>query len=143
MISFVGYLSCLNIFKINIDDHFNCHQVIELLSHLSSLEALELCTCSPTKELLDLLFNPTQSLLLPRLQSLEFSCRFQCSFPWESLPQIFASSRWRSLKVKVSTLFSRRDIQDETEKLLLKLVDEGFDLSISEIEDYEEWQYYY
>ena len=143
MISFIGYLPCLKIFKINID-HFTRHQVIELLSHLSFLESLELRTNGrsyPIKELVDLLFNATQSpLFLPHLQSLEFVCRY--SFPWESLPQIFASSRGQSLMVKVSTLSGGHDILDKTERLLVELVDEGFNLSIGEIEEYrEEWHH--
>ena len=150
MISFIGYLSCLKIFKINID-YLDCHQIIQFLSRLSSLESLELRTnypensmvgeINPIEELLDLLVDPTQSLLpLPRLQSLEFACR--SSFPWKSLPQIFASSRWRSLRVKVYTC--RRDILDKTAKLVLELVDKGFDLSIGEIgasQEYENWGY--
>jgi hypothetical protein len=141
MISFIGYLSCLKIFKIDMD-YLDSDQVIELLSHLSSLEVLELrITYRLIEEFLDLLFNPTQSLLLPRLQSLEFSYRFECFFPWGSLPQIFASSHWRSLRVKVKTSSGGHDIADETEKLLLQLVDEGFYLSIGEIDEYEEWHY--
>jgi hypothetical protein len=150
MISFIGYLSCLKIFKINID-YFDCDQVIKLLSHLSSLESLELRSTypvnymlgeiNPIEELLDLLVNPTQSsLFLPRLQSLEFACR--SSFPWKFLPQIFASSRWRSLRVKVYTC--RRDVVDKTAKLVPELVDKGFDFSIGEIgasQEYEDWGY--
>jgi len=151
MISFSGYSSCLKIFKINID-YLDCDQVIEFLSHLSSLESLELRTnypvnymvgeINPIEELLDLLVNTTQPLLLlPRLQSLEFACR--SSFPWESLPQIFASSRWRSLRVKVYTRRGRHGVGDETAKLVLELVDGGFDLSIGEIgasQEYEDWR---
>ena len=153
MISFVGYLSCLRIFKINID-YLDSHRVIQFLSHLSSLESLELRTnypehytldeINPFEVLLDMLVYPTQSLLfLPRLQSLEFACRYP--FPWKYLPQIFTSSRWRSLRVKVYTC--RRDIVDKTAKLvpeLVDMVDKGFDLSIGEIgasQEYDNWGY--
>jgi len=140
MIPFMGHLSSLKIFKINID-HYLCCQVIRMLSHLSSLESLELRSVYASyviKELLDLLFNPAQSpLFLPRLQSLELV--YGLPFPWESLPRIFASSRGQSLRVKVYTQPDCHDTVDKTAKLILELVDKGFDLSVDAFYKYEEW----
>jgi hypothetical protein len=130
MIPFIGYLSSLKIFKIS-TGVLAYHKIIGSLSHLPSLESLELCIVFPKHkidELFDLLIDP---LFLPRLQSLEFVCR--SSAPWQSLPQIFASSHWRSLRVKVN-IRPGYNIVDETAQLLRELVDEGFDLSIGEID---------
>jgi hypothetical protein len=145
MISFIGGSSRLKIFKINMGD-IPCHRVAEFLRHLYTLELLELrsvlhFTHSLIIELLDMLCTSAQFqslLFLPRLKSLEFVC--EGSFPWESLPQIFASSRWRSLKVKVNTHSGGHDIVDKTAKLLRDLVDEGFDLSIGEIDAFQEYE---
>jgi hypothetical protein len=132
MISFVGCLSstCLKIFKINVEE-VDCHQAARLLSHLSSLEFLELRTIEmpPPEELISLLCTSAESpLYLPHLQSLEFSCgRY---FPWRSLPRIFALSRWQTLRVKVNTELSWHAFYGERAKLILELVDKGFDLSI-------------
>jgi len=133
MVSFMGCLSSgLKIFKLNID-RVDCHQVIGLLCNLPSLESLELRITSgphPTDEFLHLLCASGQSLLfLPCLQSLEFL--YSRSFAWESLPHIYVLPRWRSLRVKVSNIFGKtNDIQDETARLLLELVDKGFHLEI-------------
>jgi len=130
MISFLGYLSsCLKIFKISIGnvDH---HQVNRLLWNLSSLEFLELRIGDQLLQDLDFLYGfPESPLFLPHLQSLEFIGEF--SFPWESLPQLFAPSHRRSLRVKVNTRLGRLDnITEETVKRLQELVDKGFDLKL-------------
>jgi len=130
MISFVGCCSSrLKALTISIDglDH---HQVITFLSHLSSLEFLNLRAATPTDEskFLNLLCASTQSpLFLPHLQSLEFVCGL--SFSWQSLLQIFAVPRWKTLRVKINTWILHLN-NDETTKLLLELVEEGIDLSI-------------
>jgi len=124
--------SCLKQFKIGIEE-VNYHQLTRFLSRLSSVECL--CTTllfsrSDQDELLDLLCASAQSsLFLPRLQSLEF---IWDSSPCKSLPQIFAISHWQSLRVKVDTQRGWSDVQVdvETVKLLLELVDRGYDLSI-------------
>ena len=131
MISFIGYLSSyLKTFKISIDK-VDYHQLTRLLSHLSSLESLELCAVRHplTGELISLLCASAQSpLYLPYLKSLEFVCKFP--FPWESLPQIFApTSRWQSLRVRVNNVYPRL-FKEKTTKLLLELIDKGFDLRV-------------
>jgi hypothetical protein len=139
MKSFVRCSSfCLKIFKINID-RVRSHQFTPFLSHLSSLEFLELRSINrpPTEELFSWLCAFAQSpLFLPHLQFLEFSC--SCYFPWEFLPQIFTQPRWQSLKVKVNPesvnpLFFDGKVQ----KLLLELVDQGFDLRV--VENGKDW----
>jgi hypothetical protein len=132
MISFVGYFSstCLKIFKISVDQ-VDCHQAARSLSHLSSLEFLEFRTIEgpPPEELISLLCTSAESpLYLPHLQSLEFVCEF--GFPWEFLPRIFALSRWQTLRVKVNTHQSQYVFYSEHAKLILELVDKGFDLSV-------------
>jgi len=64
-------------------------------------------------------------LFLSCLKSLKFVS--EAIFPWESLPQIFALPRWRSLRVKVD---APPGGSDHVAKLLRGLVKEGFDLSI-------------
>ena len=142
MISFIGSSPYLKIFKMNLDDTLR-HQIIKFLRPLSTLEFLELnsvLTHYRIIQFIDTLCAPSQSpLFLPKLQSLTFIC--ESSFPWESLPQIFASSRWRSLKVTVNTPSAGHGIVYETAKQLRELVDKGFDLSIGEIDalwEYEE-----
>ena len=66
-------------------------------------------------------------LFLPHMQSLEFVCETSGSFPWDSLRQLFVSSRWRSLRVKVN---GWHDAEGESVDLLRESIDEGFDLSI-------------
>ena len=132
MMSFVGCLSstCLKIFKISID-MVDYQQVARFLSHLSSLEFLELRSihCSPTDGLFSLLCASTKSpAFLPHLQSLEFLCNF--GFPWDFLPQIIALSYWKALRVKVNIRVGDLFSDEETAKLLLELVDKGLDLSI-------------
>jgi hypothetical protein len=109
------------------------HQLTLFLFRLSSLECLctsHECSQSDDDELIDWLCIFAQSpQFLPRLQSLEF---LWDSLPCKSLPQIFDLSCWQSLKVKVDTQRGWNDIQVdvETVKLLLELVDRGYDLSI-------------
>ena len=148
MISFAGCSSSsLKIFKISID-RIDYHQVTRLLSHLSSIEFLELSTgrLPPSEELFSLLCASAESsLYLPHLQSLEFVSEFY--FNWEYLPQIFALSRWQSLRVRVR--INRRlrldGIEDQTVKLLLGLVDEGIDLTVVDdryidlVQVYKQW----
>ncbi|KIM47375.1 hypothetical protein M413DRAFT_439060 [Hebeloma cylindrosporum] len=131
MIAFVAP-SRLKIFKIGIG-MVDYRQLITFLSQLSSLEFLELRTFNelpPRDELFTLLCTSAQSpLYLPHLRSLEFVC--ENDFFWESLPQIFSPTRWKSLRVKVSTRVLERLKDREIAKRLLKLVDsEGIDLSI-------------
>ena len=131
MISFIGCLSsCLKTFKIS-TDNVDCHQLTGLLSHLSSLESLELRAIQYplTGELISLLCASAQSpLYLPYLKSLESVGEYH--FPWESLPQIFApTSRWQSLRVRVYNVYPHL-FEEETARLLLELVDKGFDLHI-------------
>jgi hypothetical protein len=138
MISFVGYLSsCLKIFKIGIDK-CDYRQIPGLLSHLPSLEFLELRSAKkqpPTAELISLLCASAQSpLYLPHLQSLELVSEFY--FAWESLPQIFALSRWRTLRVGVHTGLKRFDDR-KIRNQLLELVNTGIDLSIINLD----WRY--
>ena len=138
IISFVGYLSsCLKIFKIGIDK-CDYRQIPGLLSHLPSLEFLELRSVKkqpPTAELISLLCASAQyPLYLPHLQSLELVSEFY--FAWESLPQIFALLRWRTLRVRVHTGVERFDDR-KTRKELLELVDTGIDLSIINLH----WRY--
>ena len=132
MISFGCLSPCLKKLEIDIE-HVDYHQLTRFLSRLSSPECL--CTShdfsqSDHEKLIDLLCVSAQSpLFLPRLRSLEF---LWDSFPCESLPQIFALSHWQSLRVKVDTPRGWHDAQVdvETVKLLLELVDRGYDLSI-------------
>jgi hypothetical protein len=130
----------LKIFKINID-RVNYLQRIPFLSHLSSLEFLELRAGSFINDdrLFPLLCASAQSpLYLPHLQSLEFVCGYH--FPWDHLPEMFTSaSRWRSLKVRVRVNngyrhFLRTYCQEHTARLLLKLVDQGINFSV--VDDY-------
>ena len=137
-ISFVGNLSSsFKAFKIGID---NCdhHQIPGLLSHLPSLEFLELHSTRkqpPTAALISLLCASAQSpLYLPHLQSLELVSEFY--FAWESLLQIFALSRWRTLSVRVHTGVKRFDDQ-KIRKQLLELADTGIDLRITHLN----WRY--
>ena len=152
MISFVGCSSsCLKVFKVSID-RTDYHQVTRFLSHLSSIEFLELCTGRrpPSEELFSLLCASAESpLYLPHLQSLEFVSEFY--FNWEYLPQIFALSRWQSLKVRVR--INRRlrldGIEDQTVRLFLGLVDEGIDLTVVDdrcidlVQVYKQWRSQY
>jgi len=104
MISFIGYLSSyLKTFKISIDK-VDYHQLTRLLSHLSSLESLELCAVRHplTGELISLLCASAQ----------------------------FApTSRWQSLRVRVNNVYPRL-FKEKTTKLLLELIDKGFDLRV-------------
>jgi hypothetical protein len=133
MLSFVECSSsCLKVFRISIDWN-DYHQVIQFLSHLSSIEFLELCTGRrpPSEELFSYLCASAESpLYLPHLQSLEFVSEFH--FNWKYLLHIFALSRWQSLKVRVK--INRRlrldDMEDQTARPLLELVDKGIDLTI-------------
>jgi hypothetical protein len=107
-------------------------QVHIILYHLSSLEVLKLRfqfrNESPTDELLNWLCTSDESSpFLPHLQTLEFNLQF--TFPWESLRRIFSSSSRRSLTVKINQQIKPK-IPDEAAEELLKLVDEGFDLSV-------------
>ncbi|KIM42601.1 hypothetical protein M413DRAFT_444306 [Hebeloma cylindrosporum] len=142
MTSFIRCSPSLKIFKINID-HISCHRIIEGLHHFSTIEVLGLHSVLHRFriiQLLDALCAPTQSqspLFLPHLQSLEFVSKIY--FPWESLPQIFSSSRWRSLRVKVNTRSGGHDTEVKTAEVLGELM-EGFDLSIGKIDE-PEWYY--
>jgi len=133
MIPFVGCLSsCLKIFKISIHP-VNCYKVSQFLRHLPSLEFLELRTTHGALriDLFSLLCASTEfPPFLPHLQTLEFLCEFD--FPWEFLPQIFALSCWKGLRVKVNIQYGNLYSDNEVVKLLLELVDKGFDLSIIE-----------
>jgi len=133
MISFGGYLSCLKIFKITMNEP-DSHRVPRLLCPLSSLEFLSIelrTTCIQSDEFLSVLCASAQSpLFLPQLQSLEFACEFHT--PWNSLHQIFTLPHRQFLKVKIKTLIRLllRGIQDENMKILQELLEKGFDLSI-------------
>ena len=107
-------------------------QLPRILYHLSSLEFLTLQfrvdNQSPTDELLNrLCASDESSPFLPHLHTLHFS--LELTFPWESLPRLFSSSNRRSLKVKVDQQINAY-IMNETMGKLVKLVDEGFNLSI-------------
>jgi len=107
-------------------------QLPRILYHLSSLELLtlrfRLDNQSPNDELLNrLCTSDASSPFLPHLHTLLFSPEF--TFPWESLPRLFSSSNRRSLTVKVDQQINAY-ITNETLEKLLKLVDEGFNLSI-------------
>jgi len=132
MVSFIGRLpSRLKIFKISIDER-NYHQLPALLYSLSSLESLELLNFTHRSRgpLFDALSTSAQPpLFLPHLQSLEFGGRIS-SAVWECVLQIFALSHRQSLRVKINGRFGYYPFEDETAKLLLELVDRGFDLSI-------------
>ncbi|KIM44210.1 hypothetical protein M413DRAFT_25659 [Hebeloma cylindrosporum] len=141
--AFVGYFfsSCLKTLKISVL-HVNDHQLTTLLPHLSSLEFLELRATSgfewpPTEELFTLLCaseSHESPIFLPHLRSLEFLCRFH--FPWKWIPQIFALSRWKSLKVKVDIDLHLVEHYEAEAKQLLELVEEGFDLSFVRLSNY-------
>jgi hypothetical protein len=132
MISFIGCLSCLKIFKITVEEP-DYHPVTRLLCLLPSLEFLQLRgpTYRPSDELLPVLWASAQSpLFLPRLQSLEFACEFYS--PWKYLHLIFTPSHRQSLRVKIDSKHNwfLREIKDEGMKILLELVDKGFDLRV-------------
>jgi hypothetical protein len=133
MISFIGCLSSrLKIFKITVDEP-DYHPVTRLLCLLSSLEFLKLRspTYRPSDELLPVLWASAQSpLFLPRLQSLEFACEFYS--PWKYLHLLFTPSHWQSLRVKIDSKLNwlLREIKDEGMKILLELVEKGFDLKV-------------
>jgi len=138
MIAFTGcFSSCLQIFKINIDKIDYHHQVIALLSHLSSLKFLELRAIEQhlEEDLIILLCVCAESpRYLPHLQSLEFLCKF--NFPWKSLPPIFALPRWQTLRVRVKPLLKL--VIDPTDiKLLLELVDKEYDFGV--VKDGKDW----
>ncbi|KIM38211.1 hypothetical protein M413DRAFT_447958 [Hebeloma cylindrosporum] len=129
MISFAGCLSsCFEIFKISVDE-VDYHQLGQLCCHLSSIQLLVLRVIyRDTKPLISWLCSSAESsLCLPHLQSLEFFCDH---FSWASLPQIFAVPRWRSLRVQLNMKFDTVQDDLETAKLLVGLVDTGFNLSI-------------
>lgn len=133
MITIIGHLSCLKILKIGIDQ-LDYHQVTELLSHLSSLKFLELHNIKwpPPNNFLSLLCTSAESpWYLPQLQSLQFVCTY---FPWKYLPQIFALPCWQSLRVRVSPELGLA-LSDDTEilKLLLELINKGFDFCIIKV----------
>jgi len=132
-ISFIEWSPHLKMFKLNINNA-PADRVIQLLRHLPSLEFLELCQ-EPlmhggviTIELIDMLVcaSSESPRFLPCLQSLKFVSK--TVFPWESLPQIFALPRWRSLRVKVSAPLGGNG---HAAKLLWGLVKGGFELSIN------------
>jgi hypothetical protein len=134
MISFIGRLSSrLRILKISIDK-LDYHQVTTLLCSLSSLESLELRSYSWSGEIFNGLRASAESpLFLPHLQSLEFVGQLDSPL-WKCVLQLFALPRWQSLRVKITDPFyyryQRQQFEDETAKLLLEMVDKGFDLSI-------------
>ena len=132
VISFVECLSSgLKIFKIGI--HLHCYEIAWLLLYLPSLEFLELRTTHgdlPIDLFNKLCANTQYPPFLPHLQTLEFLCEFK--FPWEFLPRIFALSCWKGLRVKVNIRNGNLYSDEEVVKLLLELVDKGFDLSIIE-----------
>ena len=74
------------------------------------------------------------TVYLPRLQSLELVSEFY--FAWESLPQIFALSCWRTLRVRVHTGLERFH-DPKIRKQLLELVNTRVDLSIINLD----WRY--
>jgi hypothetical protein len=134
MISFIGRSSSRpKIFKISIDD-LDYHRVTPLLCSLSSLESLELRSYSWSGNFFNGLCASAESpLFLPHLQSLEFSGQLTSPL-CKCVLQIFALRplpHRQSLRVKINArFFHRNDFEDETAKLLLELVDKGFDLSI-------------
>ena len=134
VLSFIEHISSgLKRFKI-ISPNATDLCITGVFPHLSSLEFLELRTdqYNTTDELLDLLCHGVSDespLFLPCLQSLEIDCG--PSVTWKYLPRVFASSRWRSLRVKVDIKrYHWNEIKDEAAKPLLELVDKGFDFSI-------------
>lgn len=105
MISLIEYSSfCLREFAIG-GDQAAYEQVHNLLRPLDSLEVLVLHFWfhehrPPTGNFLNLLCSPGESQpFLPHLQALTFGCSLP--FSWECVSQIFASSRRRSLKLKI------------------------------------------
>ena len=147
MISLVEWSPRLKVIKINMDDIDI--PVIQFLGRLSALKHLELRSFlgARYRRIIDMLCASSESpLFLPHIQSLECVCEASGSFPWDSLPQIFLSSRWRSLRVKVNVLdgWNGQDIADESANLLRELIDKGFDLSIvDEIDALREDKWYY
>ena len=147
MISFIEWSSRLKMFQLSINN-IPADQVIQFFRHLSSLEFLELRLVPArrqviTMELIDMLVcaSAESPLFLPCLKSLKFV--FHAFFLWESLPQIFALPRWRSLRVKVNP---PPDGNEHVAKLLRGLVEKGFDLSIDgegEIDMPPEDKWYY
>ena len=148
MISFIEWSPRLKVLKVS-TDNIPDHQVAQLLSHLSTLELLELRSFQDRyyriSDLIYLLCASGEStLFLPRMQSLEFVCTSSGSFPWDSLDQLFVSPRWRSLRVKVNVRRGWRDVEDESVDLLRELIDKGFDLSVGdEIDALQEGTWHY
>ena len=144
MISFIEWSPRLKVLKISIDG-IPAHQVAQLLGRLS-LQHLELHSSVGTgyHQITERLCASSESpLFLPHMQSLECICEALGSFPCHSLPQIFVSSRWRSLRVKVNVFDGWDDIADESAKLLRELIDEGFDLSVVDEIDVLQEKWYY
>ena len=107
-------------------------QLYIILYHLSSLEFLtlgfEFRIPSPTDALfVRLCASDESSPFLPHLHTLGFSPLFM--FLWESLPRLFSSPIRRSMRVKVNHLINAH-ITNKTVEKLVKLVDEGFNLTI-------------
>jgi len=147
VLSFIEHISSgLKRFKISSPDATDLC-ITGVFPHLSSLEFLELRTnqYNATNELLDLLCHGVSAaespLFLPCLQSLEIDCG--PSVTWKSLPRMFASSRWRSLRVKVHIQgYYWKEIKDKAAKPLLELVDKGFDFSVVMDEKFDVLQEY-
>ena len=130
MVSFIGQ-SSFSLKSLTVKGTLEFYnQLHTILYHLSSLEFLTLKFRFRIQTSTDNLFvrlSDQASLFLPHLRTLHFSFLFM--FPWESLPRLFSSPIRRSMRMKVDQLISVR-IMNETVEKLVKLVDEGFHLTI-------------
>ena len=132
MVSFIGQ-SSFSLKSLTVDGTMELYDQLHItLYHLPSLEFLTLGFSfriqSPTDQLFVRLCASDQSSpFLPHLHTLVFCPLFM--FPWESLPRLFSSPIRRSMRMKVDQLINVR-IMNETVEKLVKLVDEGFHLTI-------------